>query len=292
MERESEQHQKATRKPRWRRWVRRVGLTLLALFVLLAVFHRPIVFRGTKYFVVRMAKEQKLDLDYEIGGSIFTTLTVSHLRAKPVEPGPVERLEIETLHLRYSLTGFLRKGLPGLLKDVDLRDVFVVIDPAKSVPREKAVKSQKAAQFPALFPERLNITNVNFISRSPQGDTELAGFNLNLDPAKPGTLRIRTLNIPGVRRWDGIAAGATFSDRNLVLSDFMLGPEIALKRLSLDASKLAADELAFGIEGVFFRAPASLAGKVTDLNGINRLTLRAEAAVPSLQTAEGESGSG
>ena len=58
---------------RKRRWLRRVGFTLAALVTLLALFHRPLVFRGTKYFAVRLAKEQKLDLSYDIRGSIFTT---------------------------------------------------------------------------------------------------------------------------------------------------------------------------------------------------------------------------
>ena len=277
MERKDEIPQEGNLKPRGRLWARRVGLALLALFVVLALFHRPIVFRSTKYFVVRLAKEQKLELDYEIGGSIFTTLKVTNLRAKPTEPGPIERLEIGTLNLRYSLVGWLRKGFPGLLKDVDLRDVFVTIDPSKSVPREKAVKSEKDAKFPALFPERMNLTNINFISRSLQGDTELTGLNLSVDPTKTGALKIQTLNIPGVHRWDGIAAVATFPDRNLVLSDLTLGPEVALKHLTLDASKLAANEVSLGFDGVLFGAPASLTAKVTDLNGSNRLNLRADA---------------
>lgn len=249
---------------------------MLALFVVLAIFHRPIVFRITKYLVVRLAKEQKLALEYEIGGSIFTTLRVTNLRATPTEPGPVERLEIGALNLRYSLYGWMRKGLPGLLKDVEMRDVFVVIDPAKSVPREKAVASQKDAKFPALFPERINLANLNFISRSPQGNTELTGLHLSVDPTKTGALKIQTLNIPGVHRWDGIAAVATFPDRNLVLSDLALGPEVAVKRFSLDASQLAANVISLGLDGVFFGAPTSLAAKVTDLNGSNRLNLRAE----------------
>lgn len=266
-------------------WLRRIGWTLATLILLLALFHRPLVFRGTKYLLVRLAKEQKLDLSYDISGSIFTTLTVVNLHAKPTEPGPVERLEVGTLNLRYSLVGLIRKGLPGLLKDLDLRDAYVVVDPAKSVPREKAVKEQKGAKFPALFPERVNLQNINFISRSPTGDTELAGLYFNLDPVVPGVLKIKTLNIPGVRKWDGIAAGATFRDRDLVLSDLALGPEIALKRLYLNASKLDADEVTLGLDGVLFGAPTTLAVKVTDLNETNRFNVRMQLAGLSFDAA-------
>src|SRR4029453_1041002 len=100
-------------KPRWRRWLERIGLGLLALVVLLAIFHRPLFFEGTRYFIVRAAEQQHLDLTYEMSGSIFTTLSVSTLLGIPTEPGPVQRLEIGTLNLRYSLIGLIRHGLPG-----------------------------------------------------------------------------------------------------------------------------------------------------------------------------------
>ena len=102
------------RKPR--RWLKRLGLGLLGAVVLLAIFHRPLFFEGTRYFIVRAAKQQNLDLSYEISGSIFTTLSISNLRANPAEPGPVERLEIGTLNLRYSLIGLdpaRIAGFPG-----------------------------------------------------------------------------------------------------------------------------------------------------------------------------------
>ncbi len=255
---------------------------MVSLLAILALFHRPIVFRATKYFVVRFAKEQKLELQYDIGGSIFTTLRVTNLRALPMEPGPIERLEIGTLLLRYSLLGFVRHGWPGLLKEVDLRDVFVVIDPAKTVPREKPVATQKDAKFPALFPDRFNLTNMNFISRSPTGDSEIAGADFAFDSEKSGALKIRTLNIPGIRRWENISAHTTFRDRNLVVSDLTVTPEVLLERIALDVSKLDRQELGVGLEGILFGSRASAAAQVTDLNGTNRLSVQSDLAAMRL----------
>src|SRR5438046_2203066 len=107
----TEQQKQVVGKPR-RKWLRRIGFALLGLLVLLAVFHRPIFFRCTKYFIVRAARQQHVDLQYEMHGSIFTTLTVSNLRGIPTESGPVERLDIQTLNLRYSFVGLIRHGLP------------------------------------------------------------------------------------------------------------------------------------------------------------------------------------
>ena len=212
-------------KPR-RRWLKRLGIGFLVLVVLLAIFHRPLFFEGTRYFIVRAAKQQHLDLSYDVSGSIFTTLTISNLRGVPTEQGPIQRLEVGTLNLRYSLIGLIRHGLPGLLKLVDVRDVHVEITPDEPLPPEKERKPQQF-KFPALFPDLLNIENVNFIAHGPNGNTELEGFFLSLLPDRPGVLKIQTLDIPGVRRWSDISGATTFRDRNLMLTDLAIGSEIS-----------------------------------------------------------------
>lgn len=100
----------------------------------------------------------------------------------------------------------------------------------------------------------------------------------NFAPEKTGTLKIRTLHLPGVRHWSDLAAGVTFTGRNLVLNDLALGPEILLRRCNLDVSQLGSNEVSMGLEGVSFGAPLSLAAKVTDLNDMSRLHVRAESS--------------
>jgi hypothetical protein len=264
-----------------RRWLKRIGVGLLVLVVLLAIFHRPLFFEGTRYFIVRAAKQQHLDLSYDVSGSIFTTLTISNLRAIPTEQGPIQRLEIGTLNLRYSLIGLIRHGLPGLLKMVDLRNVHIEITPGEPLPPEKERKPQQV-KFPALFPELLNIEDVNFIAHGPHGDTELAGFFLSLLPDRSGILKIHTLDIPGVRRWSDISGSTTFRDRNLMLTDLAIGSEISLRKLNLDASKLDDAELDLSLEGSLFDAPTTLSAHVADLNASNRLIVNAGSSGLSL----------
>ena len=266
-----------TAKPRRRRWLKRIGLGLLALVVLLAIFHRPLFFEGTRYFIVRAAQQQHLDLTYEVSGSIFTTLSISNLRGIPTEPGPVQRLEIGTLNLRYSLIGLIRDGLPGLLKLVDLRNVYLEVTPGQPLPPEKEKKPQQF-KFPALFPELLNIENVNFIAYGPNGNTELAGLFLSLLPDRPGDLKIQTLDIPGVHRWTEVSGATTFRDRNLMITDLRIGSEIALDKFNLDASKLDDRELGLGLSGTLFNAPTAITARVSDLNATNRLDVRAESS--------------
>ena len=134
----------------------------------MGVFHRPLFFEGTRYFIVRAAEQQHLDLSYDASGSILTTLTISNLRGIPTEQGPIQRLEIETLNLRYSLIGLIRHGLPGFLKLVDIRNAYIEITPAEPLPPEKERKPQQF-KFPALFPDTLNLENINFIAHGPTG---------------------------------------------------------------------------------------------------------------------------
>ena len=264
-------------KPRRHRWLKRIGLGLLALVVLLAIFHRPLFFEATRYFIIRAAKQQHLDLSYEMSGSIFTTLSVSNLRGVPTEPGPIERLEIGTLHLRYSLIGLIRHGLPGLLKLVDLRNVYIEVAPGEPLPPEKERKPQQF-KFPALFPDVLNIENLNFTARGPKGNMELAGLFLGLLPDRPGVLKIQTLDIPGVHRWTEASGATTFRDRDLVITDFRIGPDILLSRFNLDASKLDRGQLGLGLEGTLFNAPTTVTAQISDLNASNHLDVKADSS--------------
>ena len=264
-----------------RRWLRRIGIGLLVIVVLLAIFHRPLFFEATRYFVVRAAKQQHLDLSYDVSGSIFTTLSISNLRGNPTEQGPIQRLEIGTLNLRYSLIGLIRHGLPGLLKLVEVRNVYIEVTPGEPLPPDKERKPQQF-KFPALFPDLLNLENLNFTAHGPNGDTELAGLFLSLLPDRPGVLKIQTLDIPGVHRWTDISAATTFRDRNLMLTDLAMGSEISLRKLNLDASKLDEAELDLSLDGSLFDAPTSITAHVSDLNASNRLNVKADSSGLSL----------
>lgn len=260
--------------PAWRRWLKRVAWGLLGLIVLLALFHRPIIFHTARYFVAKLAHEQNLDVQYDLGGTIFSSLSISNLHAKPIGPGPVERADIGLVNVRYSLAGLIRHGLVDLLDEVDLRDVNVILRPSPT-PSKKEEKKSGGTSIPPLMPKRLNIVNVNFTSRAPEGDLEVVDFDFQLDPEKPGALRLKKLNVPGMRRWDDISGQATYKDRNLILTDVSAGPEIQLQRLGLDGSKLEQNELAVALEGTLLGSVTSLNARVTHLDKAKHMNVRA-----------------
>lgn len=259
----------------WKKWLKRIGLTLLVLLGLLIAFHRPIIFEGTRYFVVRAAKQQNLDISYDISGSIFSTLSVSNLRATPTEPGPVDRLEIGVVNLEYSLWALVRDGLPAFLHLVEAKDIFVELEPGEPEPPEKAEEPQEF-KFPALIPAILNLENINVLIRAETGDTVIEGLHFSLLPDRPGVLRLAVLDIPGVRRWTDISAATTFRERNFVLSDLVIGQEIALRKFQFDMSSLEENALAVALDGVFFEAPLTLNARIEDLNASNHITASVE----------------
>lgn len=245
----------------------------MILLGLLAAFHRPIFFEATRYFILRAAKQQNLNVEYEMSGSIFTRLSVIALKATPTEPGPIQRLEIGGINLQYSLVDLVRKGLPAFLRELEVRDLYLELTPAEPLPAEKEAKPQ-AFKFPALFPAMLNLDNINVVVHTPTGDTVLEALSFSLLPDRPGELKIQTLDIPGVRRWTDIAASTTYRDRNLVLTDLFVGREIALREFNLNMTELEEAKLGVALDGTFFEAPVKVRAAVTDLNASNHVTLQ------------------
>lgn len=273
------------KKPRGRvwKWLKRGLLTLLVLFLLLAAFHRPIFFRLTRYFIIRAAEQQNLDLKYEMNGSIFTSLRILNLRATPTEPGPIKKLVIERLALRYSLWGLIRKGLPGFLDEVELAGVDIELNPSEERPKEPQEKQK--VKFPALFPRRLVIADFSLIAHDAKGtDLVVKHLFLSLEPETTGELKIERLAIPRVHDWSAIAAETTYRDRNLVLSGMSLGPELFMRRFSLDASRLNDGVLSVGLEGTMFSGRAKLEARISDLNETNRMDVTAD--VSGIEFAE------
>lgn len=254
-----------------RRILKAAGLGSLVLIAAAIVFHRPLFFEGTRYFIVRAAKQQHIDLEYEISGSIFTTLSISNLRGVPTEPGPVERLEVGRLDLRYSLPGLIRKGLPGFLEDIVVRDVFVELAPAEPLAPEKRRQPQ-AFKFPALFPRTLDVANINLIAHGPSGDTVIERLSLGLFPRRVGALSFARLAIPGFRDWRDVEATTEYRERRLILRGFHPEPGIAVTSLELDASHLEDSRLALAVDADLVGANTSLRANIADLNKSNTLT--------------------
>ncbi len=259
------------------KWLRRLGWALLVLVALGIIFHRPIFFEGTRYFIVRAAQQQNLDIEYEMDGSIFTTLRVKNLVATPQEEGPVRRLEIELLKLRYSLWDLMRDGLPAFLKELELHNAYIDIAPEQDLPPEKEQQPQQF-KFPALFPEKLIISNLNVIIRNNDKITQVEDFDLTLLPESRGELRVEHLNIPGLLEWNNVSASTSYEDRRLELYSLQVSQGIAINKLVLDMSKLSEQQLGIKFDGDLFEGSVLAEIQIKDLNASNQMEARVEAS--------------
>lgn len=258
-------------KPRKSRW-KFFGLAFAILLVLLAIFHRPLFFYGTRYFIIRTAKKQNIDLNYQINGTIFTSLRIRNLEARPTGPGPVEHIAIDQLVLRYSLPGLVRYGFAGFLHTVALENAQIEVNSYEPIDKPKGPR--KAFKFPALFPTELRISNLNLLLHQKEGDLEIKGSNLTLLPDQEGKFEISRLAIPQVKRtWENLSASTTYHDRNLYLKDLRFDDQLRIQTLNLDASDLNEAILGFSLDLDLFGGHAEASGNFHDLNASNDLRL-------------------
>ena len=263
------------RWPWWKRLLAGVGLLLL----LVIVFYQPILFTVVKIAATKMGASQHLKIDFDIGGSVFGGLHVDHLHVTPTAPGPIEKATVGHLELHYSLPTLIRSGFnlnAPFLESVTLHDADVIYDPSKAPPSPP--KKKEPFSLPPLpFPGQLSLRHVSFLLRAaPKETAEAAGqaaaasplvpipaspvvaattsaavgqglliqnLNLELDPAQNGELRVGELRIPGGPDLRDVSAKTSYRNRDLQLTDLVLAPEIHIRLLGIDASKLEAQFL-------------------------------------------------
>ena len=172
-------------------------------------------------------------------------------------------------------------------------------DPSKSPPSPP--KKKEPFSLPPLpLPEQLNLRNVNFQMLPASRETAFAagqsaaasaavpapaapavaatttasvskgivvkGLTLELDPrARRRTARRRTRRPPACRTCTTFPARTSYRNRDLVISDLTLAPEIHLRTLGIDGSRLEQQLLAISLDADLFKGHAGL---TANLKGI------------------------
>ena len=224
-------------KKKQRRKTRIVLGCLFGVFVLLAVFYQPIIFGLVRIVAAQVAKSQSIDLDFQIGGSLFTNLFIEKLHLQPYPENktlPLERVDAERVGARYHLLNFFRKQYLDVVDLLELKDVNVVVRPGPPPPSQQ--KPAGPLRFPAVLPRQIDIQNFNLTVKNPAGDLQLKDFAMQFHQGEAGYLACETLRIPGVGAWNQLRAGLNYDQNKLSLSDFALAPLLTLNRLQLDLS--------------------------------------------------------
>ena len=239
-------------KPRRnRRWIRRLFIGLATIFLLLVLFHGPILRSVVHSLAIHFAAKQNLKLDFRIEGDVLSGVALRNVHATATGPSAVQSLDVDLVRADYSLTDLARHGMSDFLKDVEVRNLTAVLDPSKApIPRPRPPpKKNEKFSLPAFFPDRLEVTNANLMLRGQPKDTVVRNFNIGLYPEKEGALRIDRLQIPNVHDWSDITATTTYANKNLFLHNLTLDEGHHFQTVNIDLSKAGGGKLAVEVKG-------------------------------------------
>ena len=244
------------------RFWRRVIVGLVVCVALLVLLHRPILLAIGRKIVLNYATKHNLKADFRVEGNPFGSVTIRNLHAFAVGPSEYESIDADYLHLDYSLFGFARHGLPRLFNDVEARSANIILNPSKAPLRPRPPHPQ--LKLPRFFPERLRATDTTVIVRNQPYDFVVGHADLELNPRTPGELRIETLQLPSGDTWLRVSGRTSYTNKNLILRDFVLSDQEQLHFLQIDASQIDANYLALNINCTVGGGQISASAPITE----------------------------
>ena len=250
-----------------------VGLAIgLALLIAL---HRPILLAIGRQIALRYATSENLKIDFRLEGNPFSRLTARNVHAFPTGPSAIESIDIDQLHVDYNLFGYARHGISHLFDNVEARSARIVFNPSKSPLRTHAPKPH--LKLPRFFPERFRATDTTVIVRNQPYDFVAERVDVELDPRRPGELRIATLQLPSGDNWAAVSGQTSYTNKNLIIRDVLLDEQEHVHLLNIDASRIDANILGIGLDctiGGQLSASATLSETQSSLNA--KLNVAAE----------------
>jgi autotransporter translocation and assembly factor TamB len=224
-----------------RRWPRLVRRTLLVLFAIALIFHRPIIFGVGRSLANRYAARENLKIDCSLGGTIFTGLVVRNLRVVPIGPTIVESIDVDYIRADYSLLDWWGRGVTEVLKNAEVRTARIVLNPAKASLKPKIPRPDERITLFPVFPERLRMSDINLHVRSitEKQDFVLEHLDLDLDPKNPGEVRMARLQLPNASPWTAVSGRTSYTNKNLILGGLVFDDTNQIRLLALDASHIS-----------------------------------------------------
>jgi len=127
---------------------------------------------------------------------------------------------------------------------VEARSAQVVLNPAKAPPSKLHPKQK--LKLASLFPERIRLVDATIVVRNEPNDFYVEHLDLDLNPRRPGEVRIGELQLPSGDSWSRISGQASYGNKNLVLRDLVLSDQEKIRYLNIDASRI--DTKALGLK--------------------------------------------
>jgi hypothetical protein len=238
------------------KWRGRALIASAVLVGLVLIFHRPLLLGLGRQIVLHYAAREHVKADFRLEGTAFNGLVMRNLHAVTIGPGPIESIDAETVRADYSLLALLLHGPSQLLRNMEVRSAQIVLNPAKA-----ASRPHKRIRLPALFPERGKLVDTTLIVRGVPHDLAIEHVDLDLDPDRPGELRIDKLQLPAGQSWRKISGQTSYTNKNLILRDLSLNDQERVRLLNVDASKIGAKTLSMNLEAVI--GAGTISGSMT-----------------------------
>jgi len=270
-----------TKRPK-RHWLRRVLWGLLGFVVLLLAFHRPLLHGVIRLAAVKFAAKQHIALSLDVGGSIYSSLSLENVRASPTGPSPVEKISIEKVQVNYDLIGLARNGIEGFLKSYELKNATVMIHPvAAQSPSQKEDLGQTLSgifQIPALYTDHIHIENLSLELQQPGGNLAVKNLTLTLDTDQPGVFSVAKIQIPQFRTWENLSATTSYTNRDLVIAHLNLDEDVHVDKVEMDASRRLEKINSLALNAHLFGGSADFSLFLHEL-GKNKADMKVGAAV-------------
>ncbi len=203
-------------RPWWLRALRAGLWTLL----LLAIFHRPIVYYGGRRAAIYFAKKENIALDLKIDGNLWSGLEVSGIRATRIVPASaaIETLTLDRVAVGYDIWKLIRGDLSGLQR-VEVGTLNAELR-ADSTPKKRPEKQPVplADSLRALLSKPLPTPILSIKRVDLRGLVVVENFRLSLLPDTAGILAWDAIGIPGQPPIPGFQAATQFSAGRLVVS--------------------------------------------------------------------------
>ena len=186
---------------------------------------------------------------------MLTNIVLRNVHAVATGPSALQAADVDYVRADFSLWKLMTTGTSELLKNIEVRNAIVVVDPAKAP--QKVDKPDEKFTVPAFFPHRLVLSDINLRVVGTPTDMLVEHLSLDLEPRGPGELRIAKLQLSNGRTWTKIAATTSYENRNLFLRDLVLDRDTRIAVLNLDASRVGSNALELKIDGVVTGAKIS-----------------------------------
>lgn len=260
----------------------RLGLWLIASVAVLAVlFHRPLAHWAIWHFGTHFAGKMGLEADWKSSGSVLGDLAFDAVRLTGDDRSVLRSLKVDHAGLEYDLRRLRRGGVGNVVSKIVLRRVVADIDLTRAVPAAAlpAKKTGKAGfRLPAVRVPVIEIEHVSLRLRHRGGVIEVDDFSLVIDPAKPGTICVARVAVPGMPELVDAAGTTRATVDSVTLENVALWPESTLDRLVVALADLPSGRI--GAETAARQGPAAVTvqGSV-GFGGAFGPTVEAQAAV-------------